>query len=109
MLGFGAYMQFWYLVMFRFLQGVFMGNLSLSPPISIDFYLHLTKAGVSNAVVGEASTSVSRRQVIDSILDNGQNKYRRCVCLYIRYVVYRRDTCVKCLSCVCVSFPLTAF
>ena len=60
MLGFGASTQFWYLVMFRFLQGAFNGNMGLSlGPISFMVAYTLTQSGVSKAVVAEASAAVS--------------------------------------------------
>ena len=61
MLGFGASTQFWSLVMFRFFQGVFNGNmgLSLCRYRLINGCLHFTQSGVGKAVVGEVSTTVS--------------------------------------------------
>ena len=57
MLGFGASTQFWYLVMFRFLQGAFNGNMGLSPADIIYGCLHFnsTRCLKSGGRRGECS------------------------------------------------------
>jgi len=96
MVAFGMTTAFPMLVVFRFLQGVFNGNIGISYGLICRLLFDMTITGVSKAVIGEAGVvpTYDSRGLI-SLVVNGLHQYGRCFCPNTSDVVYGNNAWVN--------------
>ena len=96
MVAFGMTTAFPWLVVFRFLQGVFNGNIGISYGLIRRLLFDMITTGVSKAVIGEASVVPTCDSLkLISLVVNGLHQHGRCFRPNTSYVVYGNNAWVN--------------